>query len=331
MKRHDLKGVLVNHLKDRSFRLVHWLNIIQYPLKDQSRIHQFGKKVLPGIFLGCALHAGGIWKGDMLVADLEELEEINASDIYARRLNAKEVMMPKSGDEFIVAVKDGTVKPLGGDQALKSSTLRRNWPIRGEGHHDFLGESEGWSPPAQHFQDSYPDAVEARNDFWSISGDFKNRQHVEPRGKLYTPEEKNHFLFHQCYSCNLGCRHAGKPHRWSLEHRWIQRFVWFMDRFHTSYLIERKASRRIHVVRWQIDQTASDIKAWSFVARNLEKCVKKLQDKRRKIWATQNPSWRTPEDFGVFTSLNLTMRKIQEIIKNARKMLEVPAAPTMLW
>ena len=42
-----------------------------YPIsaKDQSRIHQFGKKVLPGLFLGYALYAGGIWKGDILVAD----------------------------------------------------------------------------------------------------------------------------------------------------------------------------------------------------------------------------------------------------------------------
>ena len=37
--------------------------------KDQSRIHQFGKKVLPGLFLRYALYAGGIWKGDVLVAD----------------------------------------------------------------------------------------------------------------------------------------------------------------------------------------------------------------------------------------------------------------------
>ena len=39
--------------------------------KDLSRIHQFGEKVLPGLFLGYALYAGGIWKGDALVADLE--------------------------------------------------------------------------------------------------------------------------------------------------------------------------------------------------------------------------------------------------------------------
>ena len=38
-----------------------------YPIsaKDLSRLLQFGKKVLPGLFLGCALYAGGIWKGDI--------------------------------------------------------------------------------------------------------------------------------------------------------------------------------------------------------------------------------------------------------------------------
>ena len=36
-----------------------------YPIsaKDQSRIHQFGKKVLPGLFLGYALYAGGNLEG----------------------------------------------------------------------------------------------------------------------------------------------------------------------------------------------------------------------------------------------------------------------------
>ena len=42
--------------------------------KDTGRLHQFGPKVLPGIFLGCALHAGRIWKGDILVGDIEEWE-----------------------------------------------------------------------------------------------------------------------------------------------------------------------------------------------------------------------------------------------------------------
>ena len=58
-----------------------------YPVtaKDQSGIHQFGKKVLPGLFLGDALYAGGIWKGDVLIADLEELETMDASEIYSKK------------------------------------------------------------------------------------------------------------------------------------------------------------------------------------------------------------------------------------------------------
>ena len=68
--------------------------------KDQSRIHQFGKKVLHGLFLGYALYAGGIWNGNVLVADLEELETMDASEIYSKRLSAKEVIFPKENGKL---------------------------------------------------------------------------------------------------------------------------------------------------------------------------------------------------------------------------------------
>ena len=136
--------------------------------KDQSRIHQFGKKVLPGLFLGYALYAGEFWKGDVLIADLEELETLDASEIYSKRLNAKEVIFPKRG-EFIFANRRWTNQNPGGDQELRTSTLVRHRPIQGESHIDFLGESEG-SLPQPH--DSFPDAGEAIHDFWSMSGSF---------------------------------------------------------------------------------------------------------------------------------------------------------------
>ena len=79
--------------------------------KDQSRIHQFGKKVLPGLFLGYALYAAGIWKGDVLIADLEELETMDASEIYSKRLNAKEVIFPNQG-EFIFQSPMDESKPF---------------------------------------------------------------------------------------------------------------------------------------------------------------------------------------------------------------------------
>ena len=110
--------------------------------KDQSRIHQVGKKVLLGLFLGYALYAEGIWKGDVVIADLEELETMDASEIYLKRLNAKEVIFPKQG-EFIFPIADGRIKTPGGDQELRTSTLIRPRPIQGDGHIDFLENQKG--------------------------------------------------------------------------------------------------------------------------------------------------------------------------------------------
>ena len=180
-----MRDVLGNRLKDQLFHLVHWLSIT---LSLRRRIHQFGKKVFPVLFLGCALYAGRIWKGDMLVADIEELETMDASEIYSKRLNAKEVIFPKENRNFIFPVADGRIKLPGGDQDLRTSTLIRHRPFRGGSHVDFLGESEGSFPPPH---DSFPDAGEAINDFWSMSGNFIYRHHVEPRVKLCSPREES--------------------------------------------------------------------------------------------------------------------------------------------
>ena len=45
-----------------------------------------------------------------MVADIEELEEMDASELLARRLNAKEVLTPTRGEHFIFSVADGTVQ-----------------------------------------------------------------------------------------------------------------------------------------------------------------------------------------------------------------------------
>ena len=113
MGRRPMKDVLGSHLKDLLF-LLFSLCLEYHPItaKDQSRIHQFGKKFYPGLFLGYALYAGGIWKGDVLIADLEELETMDASEIYSKRLNAKEVIFPQTG-EFTFPIADGRIKTPG--------------------------------------------------------------------------------------------------------------------------------------------------------------------------------------------------------------------------
>ena len=102
---------------------------------------------------------------------------MDASEIYSRRLDAKEVIFPTEG-EFIFPIADGRMKPPGGHQDLRTSTLTRQRPTRRESHVDFIGESEGSLPQPQ---DSLPDAGEAMNDFWSPC-----------RAALYTAITLNH-------------------------------------------------------------------------------------------------------------------------------------------
>ena len=60
-----------------------------------------------------------------------------------RDSNAKEVLTPMSGEKFIFPIADGTVKLSGGDQDLRTATLIRDHPDRGEEQGNLLGESDG--------------------------------------------------------------------------------------------------------------------------------------------------------------------------------------------
>ena len=128
-------------------------------------------------------------------------------------------------EKFIFPIADGKVKLSGGDQVLRTSTLIQDPPIRGEGQRDFLGESEGSPPPL----DSSPDDGEARNDFWSISGNNIYRHHVEPRVKLYVPREESFPTPLRCIDVTT----ATSTTLDVLEYRRGPRFTRRVDSFHT--------------------------------------------------------------------------------------------------
>ena len=81
------KDVLENLLKDQSFRLVHWLSTTLFLRQTSQESINLERKSYLVFFLGYVLYVGGIWKGDTMVADIEELETMDASDIYSKRLN----------------------------------------------------------------------------------------------------------------------------------------------------------------------------------------------------------------------------------------------------
>ena len=147
--------------------------------KEQSRLYQFGKKVLPGIFLGHGLFTGRIWKGDIMVA-------LDASEILARRVRAKEVVTPRKGEHVFSPVADGKAKLSGRDYGVRESTLRQVQLVRSE---DLREELQGNSEKSQRTDETKDDA-EARNDLWSMEGDFICRHRVEPRVQLYVPKEE---------------------------------------------------------------------------------------------------------------------------------------------
>ena len=111
MRKSRMRDVLGNHLKDLLFHLVHWLSItLQLRRTSQESINLKRKSYLD-CFLGYVLYAGGKKKGDVLVADLEELETMDASEIYSKRLNAKEVIFPNKENLFSQSQMDES-KPL---------------------------------------------------------------------------------------------------------------------------------------------------------------------------------------------------------------------------
>ena len=153
------------HVTDQQYRLEQWSNINLF-------LRKTGRDYI-NLVLGYAVHAGRIWKGDNMIADTEEFEEMDASELHARRLNAKEVLKPMTGDNFIFPVADGTVKTPGRDRRLRPSTLIRDHTERGEEQEVFRGESDELSSPNL----------------------FKMTITWNPESKCTCPK-KNHFLFH---------------------------------------------------------------------------------------------------------------------------------------
>ena len=107
MGRRPMKDVLGNHLKDLLFHLVHYLSITcEGSVKNPSIWKESFTWIVPRIR---SLYAVGIRKGDVLIADLEELETMDASEIYLKRLTAKEVIFPQEkGELFFQSQMDET-------------------------------------------------------------------------------------------------------------------------------------------------------------------------------------------------------------------------------
>ena len=267
-----------------------------------------------------------------MVADIEELDTMDASEISSKRLNVKEVIFPKQNGKFIFPAADGHIK-LSGDQELRTPTLIRDHPILGVGHVHFLGESEGSFPPPQ---DSYPDASEARNEFCSMSGNFIYRHHVEPRVKLYSPREQSFPIplkfidVSRTTHTNLDVKQERRiEDYWNID--WSRDLSDSWTSFTQFTLLEEKPPDGYmwcgeRLTRRQLTSRPDHLwpELWIKMGRGAEL-------KERDInGPMKNRNSIMPEDYEEFISLTLRTRNSKKTIRNARKKLETPIAPAML-
>ena len=240
------------------------------------------------------------------------------------------MIFPQKG-EFTFPIADGRIKTPGEDQALRTSTLIRPRPIQGEGHVDFLGESEGSLPPPH---DSFPDAGEAINDFWSMSGSFIYRHHVEPRVKLYSPREESfpiplkYIDVTRTTHTNLdvkqekriddywnidGSRDLSDP--WTgftqftlLDEKGPDGYTWSGERLTRKQL----TSRPDHL--WT--------ELWKSMGKNA-----KLKEKQK--WSEEKIHLDNAQKLRGIYFIDPEDKEFKEAIKNARKKLETSVAPAM--
>ena len=174
----------------QSVRLVQWLHIVRFLQETSQGSTNLVRKSLFGIFLGHSVDRERIWKGHIMIADIEEMENLDTSEIHPRRLNATEVLTPQRGGTLLDSqAADGTAKIVWEETTEPENPLwRREQLVRSEDlrEENFKASRKGSQPTGA------TDDAEAKRDFWSIEGAFIYWHHIEPRVQLYVPKKETY-------------------------------------------------------------------------------------------------------------------------------------------
>ena len=291
-----MKDVLGNHLKDRLFHLVHWLSITLLLRRTSQESINLEREILPGLFLGYALYAGGICKGDVLV-DLEELETMDASETYSKKKTQmrKRWYFPKKMEKFILPVADGpnqTSRMRSGPENIHLDTASSNsrrqshwfsWRIRRiSSTTSRLVSWCGWSNewllgPCQEIT------------YTAIT--------LNP-GSNFTRREKNHSLFHWSTLTSpelfirtwMLCKNAASTIIWNIDGSKV--FVWFSERFHSIYSIGRKPPDGYVRSGWRLTRKQLTSRPDHLWPELWDKMGKNAKLKEKQKWSHEKaPSW----------------------------------------
>ena len=232
--RPHLKDALGNHLKDRSFHLVHWLSIALFlgggktpferrygepfkgPINNTFWRSIKTSSISPESFTGnlswvcidrgrnlerrhCDRGYRGIGK-DGRIGSLRKkcwYHKREQNSRWYSKIVRKRLRIPRTHSETGIDRKERTSAENLNIPSRRRTNKIRWWRSGTENIHFDTGSPNSRRKSKRFFvrirrpQDSLLDFGEARNDFWSISGNFIYRHHVEPRVKLYSPREES--------------------------------------------------------------------------------------------------------------------------------------------
>ena len=182
--------------------------------------------------------------------------------------------------------------------------------------------------------DSFPDVGEAIEDFWSVSGNFKNRHHVEPRVNLYSPREES-FPLPLKYTDVSRTTHTNLDVK---QERRIDDF-WNVDGsrdlsdpwtgFTHFTLLEEKPPEgymwsRERLTRKQ--QTSRPDHLWPELWKSMGKHAKV---KEKQKWSNEKLHQENARKLRGISFIDSEDKEFKETIKNARKNFVTSVAPAM--
>ena len=244
----------------------------------------------------------------------------------------RKCLTPMSGENFTFPIADGTVKLSGEDQVLRTSTFIRDRPDRREEQEDLLRQSDGSSSTP--FHESSLFYGEPRNDFWSVSGNFIHRHHVEPRVKLYSPREESFPIplknidVSRTTHTNLDVKQEKRiDDYWNIDGSrdlsdyWtgFTQFILLEDKHPEGYMWSGERSTRKQLTS-KPDHPWPEL--WDKMGKNA-----KLKEKQK--WSEEKLHLENARKLRGIYFIDPEDKEFKETVRNARMKLETPMPPAM--
>ena len=277
-----------------SFSSNPWMSLL-FSVRDQSRLHQSGKKVLPGIFLGSAPIAGEfgkelfwmqIWKIPGKVA-MHPL-------FYPRRINVKDCT--DIARRRWVHIPSSTWYR----QKCQEETTNSENPLWvGNKPKGARNSVENFKVNLEEFQPTESkDDAEARADVWSTQGDVDERasSHWTSSCWLDAPNEEKFTIRLEYVDVTRSTRawsgrHARETYRWPMECRFEKKLVRYVERFHEVRSVARPTFEGTCLSRQRLTKVQTTTRPWSRVALPVWTNIRKAaQNQETQELKTRSPN-----------------------------------------